>query len=264
MKWSLNTYGTCQEWDLDKLLEIAKATGYEWIEFLMDYNQPHGVEAYISAEKRAEIKAKVDASGLKFGSLTSCITFHSLDASERQKSVAQVKNVIDMAREFGCDHVRVLGDRVPEDENKQTVLKNVSDCLRELGEYAQDDDIAVSMEMHGSFSNPEYSLEVIHAANLPNVGLVFNCQWRVGAESGWSLPAGSASIAPLYEMMKNHLTSIHTHSMEDPEEFEYYREMFQLLKRDGYQGYVSNESAYRGPDPEKVLSLYTALFRAFT
>ena len=52
--------------------------------------------------------------------------------------------------------------------------------------------------------------------------------------------------------------------MEPPEVWPYYREFFRLLVRDGYKGYVSNESAYTGPDPERVLRLYTALFHAFT
>jgi hypothetical protein len=104
----------------------------------------------------------------------------------------------------------------------------------------------------------------VKEAGLPNVGIVFNSQWRVNAPSGWSLPSDATSIAPLYELMAPHFTSIHTHQMEQPEIRPYYQEFFRLLSRDGYQGYVSNECAYRGPDPEKVLRLYTALFQAFT
>src|SRR5205823_972542 len=107
-------------------------------------------------------------------------------------------------------------------------------------------------------------VRVVREAGLPNVGIVFNCQWRVGAESGWALPAGAPSIAPLYDLMAPHITSVHTHRMERPEEWGYYQEMFRLLVRDDYRGYVSNECAYTGSDPESVLRLYTALFRAFT
>jgi sugar phosphate isomerase/epimerase len=49
--------------------------------------------------------------------------------------------------------------------------------------------------------------------------------------------------------------------MELPEELPYWQEWFRLLKADGYKGYVANEAAYTGPDPEKVLRLYTALFQ---
>ena len=39
MKWSLNTYQTCQDWELSKILQIAEDTGYHGVELLMDYEQ---------------------------------------------------------------------------------------------------------------------------------------------------------------------------------------------------------------------------------
>jgi sugar phosphate isomerase/epimerase len=261
MKWTLNTYEVAQKWELDHLIEMCQKTGYPYIEFLMDFQQPHGLEWDTPKERFAEVKAKLDAAGLKFGSLTSCQTFHSADAGERAESVKHVKRVIDMAREFGCDHVRVLGDRLPEAESERpAVVKNVAACLRQLGEYAGKG-IALSIEMHGSFTDPHYSMDVIKQANLPNVGLVFNGVWPVGRDWKYSLPKGVASIKPFYDMVRPHLTSIHHHSMERPEDLGYWQEWFRLLKQDGYQGYVANEAAYTGPDPEKVLRLYTALFQ---
>ena len=34
MKWSLNTYQTCQEWELGRILDTAEATGYHGVEFV--------------------------------------------------------------------------------------------------------------------------------------------------------------------------------------------------------------------------------------
>jgi hypothetical protein len=261
MKWTLNTYEVGQEWSLEHLIEMCQKTGYPYIEFLMDFQQPHGLEWDTPRERFAEVKGKLDAAGLKFGSLTSCQTFHAADAKERTESVKRVKRVIDMAREFGCDHVRVLGDQLPKEENERpAVVKQVADCIRQLGEYAGKG-IAVSMEMHGSFTDPHYSVEVVKQVNLPNVGLVFNGQFPIGRPWKYLLPEGATSIKPFYDMIRPHLTSIHHHSMERPTELSYWQEFFRLAKRDGYAGYVANEAAYKGPDPEKVLRLYTALFQ---
>jgi sugar phosphate isomerase/epimerase len=261
MKWTLNTYEVGQEWSLEHLIEMCQKTGYPYIEFLMDFQQPHGLEWDTPRERFAEVKGKLDAAGLKFGSLTSCQTFHAADAKERTESVKRVKRVIDMAREFGCDHVRVLGDQLPKEENERpAVVKQVADCIRQLGEYAGKG-IAVSMEMHGSFTDPHYSMEVVKQVNLPNVGLVFNGQFPVGRPWKYLLPEGATSIKPFYDMIRPHLTSIHHHSMERPTELCYWQEFFRLAKQDGYAGYVANEAAYKGPDPEKVLRLYTALFQ---
>jgi sugar phosphate isomerase/epimerase len=265
VKWVLNTYQTAQDWDVDRIVEISRATGYEGVEFLQDYKQSHALEADAPRERLLAAKEKMDAAGLIVSSLTSCCVFHSPEEAERRRNIDQVKRVIDQARLIGCDHVRVLGDRLPEEERgREAVMENVAAALRELGEYARPHGVTVAIEAHGSFTDPLYATRVVRQADLPNVGIVFNCQWRVGAESGWSLPAGAPSIAPLYDLLAPHVTSVHTHAMEQPDVWRYYQELFRLLARDGYRGYVSNECAYRGPDPEKVLRLYTTLFHAFT
>jgi len=264
MKWTLNTYQVGQEWELDHLIDMCQKTGYPYIEFLMDYQQPHGLEWDAPRERFAETKRKLDAAGLKFGSFTSCQTFHAADPKERAESVSRVKRVIDMAREFGCDHVRVLGDRLPDQEDERpAVVQWVADSIKELGEHAGPD-IAVSIEMHGSFTDPHYSMELMRLVGLPNVGLVFNCVWPVGPQWKWSLPGEGHSVKPLYDLIRPHLTSMHIHSAEAPGELAYYQEFFRLLRDDGYDRYVANECAYTGPDPEKVLRLYTALFEVMT
>jgi hydroxypyruvate isomerase len=260
MKWSLNTYQTGQNWELDELIRQSKAAGFDGIEFLMDFKQKHGVEANADAAWLRTVKEKVDASGLEFASVTSCASFHSLDDAERAEAMDRARNTIRIARDFGCRHVRVLGDRVPEDNTRATVLRNVTDCIRELARLAQADGITVAMEMHGSFTDPDLSVPLAEAVDMPNFGLVFNSQFRENAETGWRLPPGG-SIRPLYDRFRPHLTQIHTHQMERPDQLPMYQELFRLLKADGWDGYVAMEGAYTGPDPEKVLRLYTALFQ---
>lgn len=265
MRWVLNTYQTAQDWDVETLCRIAQETGYEGIEFLQDFKQAHGLEADAPPEHRRQVREALRAHGLTCASLTSCMRFDMADDAGRAQAVEQVRRVIDYAPDLACTHVRVLGDRVPDDAGERAgVIGRVAQSLRTLGEYAAPRGITVSMEVHGGFTDPEPAQEVAVAVGLPNVGLVFNSQWRVGAPQGWALPAGAASIRPLYDLIGRHITSVHTHQMEKPEELEYYRELFGLLHADGFTGFISNECAYRGPDPERVLRLYTALFRALT
>jgi sugar phosphate isomerase/epimerase len=254
-----------QEWEVDRIIALCRAAGYEGVEFLQDFGQRHGLEADAPDEHVDAIAEKMRAAGLIAGSLTSCCVFHAPQETEWQRNIEQVKRVIAQAARMGCDHVRVLGDQLPDDERERASdLANVAAALHELGAYAQPQGITVSIEAHGSFTDPVYVTQVVREANLPNVGIVFNSQWRVGAAKGWRLPEGASSIAPLYDLVAPYLTSIHTHQMERPQEWHYYQELFRLLVRNGYRGYVSNECAYQGPDPEKVLRLYTTLFHAFT
>lgn len=262
MRWVLNTYQVAQDWDVQTLCRMARETGHEGVEFLQDYKQAHGLEADAGPEHRKRVRDALSAHGLVCASLTSCMRFDMPDDGERRRSVEQVRRVIDYAPEMGCTHVRVLGDRVPEDAaERAAVIGRVADSLRALGEYAAGGGITVSMEVHGGFTDPEASREAMAAVGLPNVGLVFNSQWRVGAAKGWALPEGAPSIRPIYDLIGRWFTSVHTHEMERPAETAYYRELFTLLRGAGWNGFVSNECAYRGPDPDKVLRLYTALFR---
>src|ERR687889_748021 len=103
MKWVLNTYQTAQEWEVDRIAEICRATGYEGVEFLQDFNQKHGLEARASDDHVRDVKAKMQAAGLLVASLTSCCVFHSPEADERRRNVDQVKRVIDQAAMMGCD-----------------------------------------------------------------------------------------------------------------------------------------------------------------
>lgn len=254
MKWSLNTYQTCQDWELSKILQIAEDTGYHAVELLMDYQQKHGFEWDTPEDRWGPLKDAVDASGVVISSLTSCQNFHSPDAADRTESLRRVKRVIEMTDFMGCDHVRVLGDRF-DDDTRDAVVGYVTEALTELGEYAEPKGITVSIEMHGSFIDPVPAMQVIEGVNRPNVGFVFNCQF-FGCEAG--------SIEPLFSQVASHITAVHTHSTEDPETFELYRQMFEWLQRIGFDGYISNECAYTGPDPEKVLAMYIGLFKAFT
>jgi sugar phosphate isomerase/epimerase len=266
MKWVLNTYVTAQTWEVGKIIEVCRATGYDGIEFLMDFKQAHGVEADSSPEHVQGVARQVRDAGLCVASLTSCVTFDSPNPEVLRRSLDQGRRVIDHAARIECDHVRVLGDSLPADEpGRQKMLDQIASALRELGAHAAPHQITVSMEIHGrQFSDPQLSKLVVEKAAQPNVGLVFNSQWRVAAPSGWSLPEGAESIKPLYDLVGEHFTGVHTHRMETLEHLGYYRELFHLLQKDGYQGYVANECAYNGPDPEKVLNMYTALFRALS
>ena len=229
----------------------------------MDFAQPHGVEADASPERLAEVQQSMAMAGLSIACVTSCAHFHDLDATTRDENLRKARRTVDIAADWGCRHVRVLGDRVPEDGTKAQVLDQVTGCLRELADYAAPREITVSLEMHASFADPDYSVPVAERVDRRNFGLIFNSQFRGGGERNpaWGVQAGEA-IRGMYDRFRPYLTSIHTHEMEPPDLLPHYRELFTLLKEDGWDGWVSQEAAYRGPDPEKVLALYTALFHA--
>ena len=264
MRWVLNTYRVAQDWDVPTIIDMCRKTGHEGIEFLFDFNQKHGIEDHVSPEYVAGVAKQVEDAGLWVASLTSCSKFDDTDPAKLEENKGKAKRTIDLAAHIGCKHVRVLGDRIGDRRAPEKTIDQVAAALSELGAYAAPSGITVSMEMHGHFIDPDLSLAVMRKVSAANVGLVFNCVWPVGAAEGWSLPAGTKSIKSIYEKTGKYWTAVHTHAFERPNETDFYLEMFELLKKDGFKGFISNECAYVGPDPERVLSLYTAFFRAAT
>jgi sugar phosphate isomerase/epimerase len=265
VNWSLNTYGTGQEVSLERLIELAKGAGYEGIEYLMDFDQPHGVEADAPPERLAEVKRQMDAAGLTISCVTSCAHFHDLDADRLAENLGKARRTIAIAAGWGVPQIRVLGDRVPEDDTKGRVLEQVAGCLRDLSAEAAAAGVRLTQEMHSSFADPAYSVPMAERVDHPNFGLIFNGQFRGGGERNpaWGVRPGE-SIRGLYERFRPHLVSMHLHAMEPPDVLGHHQELFALLRADGWSGWVSQESAYRGPDPEKVLRMYTALFQVLS
>ena len=144
---------------------------------------------------------------------------------------------------------------------------NVAAALKELGEFAEPHGVIVSQEMHSDFSDPEYCVAVMERVNRPERRVGF--QLRLASRELARLVASrrSALIRPIYDLTRKWWTNIHTHQMESEGpagHWPYYRELFRLLVADGYQGLVSNECSYKGPDPERVLRLYTMFFEMCT
>ena len=73
----LVTYNVAKEWDLDTILGLLPAAGFEGVEFRSTH--AHGVEISLSPAERAEVRRKCAAAGLKQVSLGTACEFHSPD-----------------------------------------------------------------------------------------------------------------------------------------------------------------------------------------
>jgi hypothetical protein len=62
--------------------------------------------------------------------------------------------------------------------------------------------IAVSIEMHGSFTAPDPAMKAIQIANQPNVGVVFNCVWP---------DVTIDTVDAFHDRIAPHITMVHTH-----------------------------------------------------
>ncbi len=122
--------------------------------------------------------------------------------------------------------------------------------MREVGEFCADHNVDVLLEMHGQFYYWEYCLNAVKIADHPNVAINYNSDKRDIVDG---------SVAETYRHVAEQLRHVHMHNLEDTS-FPY-KELFQLLKDDGYSNYMSLELGYKGGDSETVMKLYAALYR---
>ena len=96
MKWSLNTYQTAQNWEIDELLRQAQSAGFDGIEFLMDYKQKHGVEANADAGWLQTVKRPIidkDGSANQILGASTDITLRKNAEAELQRNRQELAHV---------------------------------------------------------------------------------------------------------------------------------------------------------------------------
>jgi sugar phosphate isomerase/epimerase len=111
--------------------------------------------------------------------------------------------------------------------------------------------VDILLEMHGQFNYWHFARGAVERAAHPGVGLVYNCDVR-------DIVGGS--IAAIYERVRHLIRHVHMHNFTS--NFPY-PELFALLQRDGYTGYLSSELGAEIPTPEDYLLMYAQLFRAW-
>jgi sugar phosphate isomerase/epimerase len=248
MKLCLLTFELGMGFSLDALLGICEKYGYKGLECRAQLDHGHGVELDTTPQQRAEIRARFADSPVALAGISTGCLFDSLDAAERQANVETAKRFVDLAADVGAPRIRVFGNAFPAGSSKDEVIKNVGDCLRQIGEYAEGPGVDCNLEMHGDFYYWEYALRAVQIADHPRIGIVYNCDPR---ETKWG-PIG-AFLNPIAPYLRH----IHLHDLEATDYP--YPELLRILKNLGYAGYASLEASGSG-DPERVIALYARLF----
>ena len=258
MKLSLLTYNMAKQFDLPKLIEVARQGGFAGIEFRAEANHRHGVELDTPREARREVRERMQDAYLEVVGIGLSSRFDTPDEARRLEVVERTKRFVELAADVGCRRIRVFGNDMPKQgldggppPDRDTVIRYVGEALRELAEFAAPHGVDVLLEMHGQFNHWHYARSAVEHAAHPGVGLVYNSDLR-------DLVAGSC--AATYERVRHLIRHVHMHAFTRGFP---YPELFGLLQRDGYQGYLSSEIDQAEPTAEDYLLMYAHLFRAW-
>lgn len=234
----------CPAWSWKTILETAERLGYGGIEIrgvAGEMDLPKVPE--FQGARLAETRKDLAALGIVVSDLGASSQMHQKDPTVREKQLDEGRRFIDLAQAMGVKYVRMFGDKIPEGESKDEVMKRVVDGFRQMAEYAKPAGVTVLIESHGDFTRAPDLEQILSRVGSPQFALLWDAHHSFVA--GQEQPKDT--FARLGKWMR------HTHLKDSKPagaERRYVltgagevpvREQVKVLAAGGYQGFYSFE-----------------------
>ena len=234
----------CPAWSWKTILEQADRLGYAAIELrgvAGEMDLPKVPE--LSGARLAGTKKDLAALGLVVSDLGASAQMHEKDPAKRKEQLDEGRRFIDLAQAMGVRYVRVFGDKIPEGEPKEEVMKRVVDGFQQLTGHARPAGVTVLIESHGDFTHSADLEAILTRVASPQFALLWDaCN---------SFVAGGEQPADTYAKLGKWMR--HTHlkdSKPEGTERRYVligagnvpvKEQVRVLAKGGYKGYYCFE-----------------------
>jgi len=165
----------CPDWTWMTILENAGRYGYAALELRgiageMDLPK---VPEFIGT-RLAETKRDLAALGLVVSDLGASSRMHEKDPAVRAQQFDEGRRFIDLAQAMGVKYVRMFGDRIPEGEPKDEVMKRVVEGFRTMADYARPAGVTVLIESHGDFTRSADIEGILTSVASPQFALLWD------------------------------------------------------------------------------------------
>ena len=257
----------CPNWSWQHIVQKAVEYGYQGLEL-------RGVEgemdltkaAPFTRERLTETKRELKARNLAITCLDTSCRFDQ--ASEIEHSIDEGKRHIDLANGLDAPFIRVFGDRIGDSQSREQVISQVAESLLTLAHHAEGTQVQVLLESHGDFAHTQNILDVLQLVQHPQV----NVLWDVHHPYRFF----SESVAETYGKLKKYVRHVHLKNSVVVDGNVRYSlmgtgdvptvEVLQLLKGNGYQGWIAFEWEKRWhpeiEEPEVALPEFVQVIRA--
>lgn len=242
MKLSFSTLGN-PDWSFERTLKEAQRLGYEAIEIRgIEGKMLPGEISQFFIENQASTKASLAEHNLHICGFETSVNFHDFD--KYNDMIKQGKAAIDICMNMEIPFIRVFGDKIVSEDIRDLVVQKVIKGVGELCDYAQGKNVKVLLEIHGNFNTLENVMEVIQALkDKPAFGIL------------WDIAHSDKIYGDNYLKFYNEIKSFiyHVHFKDHRRSNGNFdlclvgegdipiKEIFNTLKSDGYDGYISLE-----------------------
>lgn len=247
MKLGLVTYLWGAKWDLPTLIKNCEDTKFSGVELRSTH--AHGVEVTLSKTERAEVKKRFADSPVELVGLGSACEYHSADHGVVLQNVKLTKQFVKLSHDVGGSGVKIRPNGFAKGVEQQVTIQQIGESINECAKFAADYNQQLRLEVHGRGTNDlDVIQQIMEIADHPNATVCWN------SNPGETV---DGSIKSNFDKVKKWIGHVvHIHDLFDSYP---YRELFSLLKGNGFDGYTLSESPAT-PDTLRVMKYYKALW----
>lgn len=252
MRLGIVTYDIAKDWDLATVIRVCEDVGLQGVELRTTH--AHGVETSLDLEERNRVRNAFENSSVELVGLGSVFEYHSPDPNVLQENINGTKEYVRLAADVGARGVKVRPNDLPDEIPVEKSMEQIGLALREVSEFAEHYEIKIRLEVHGRRSaHVPYIRRMLDVANHDNLYVCWNSNLQE-VEGG--------SIERNFNLLRNKIDLVHINELY----LENYpwKELFQLLKESGFEGFTLAEipSCQDIGTATRLLKYYKALWLA--
>lgn len=237
----------CPKQTLPELVGTAQSYGYTGIEFRVAWDHHHGIELGASDAQLSAARRTLADGGIAASCIATSVRFNSPDPDDHLPQREMLRRYIVLAQQLGAPVIRTFSDSLPEDDPKarERVLQLAAASYAAVDDWAGEHGITVLVETHTNMKG-QWARQILDQAAADNLAVLWH--------TGHHLQRGQ-SVDEAYDHIRGRVRHVHFTATEDSDtvtDADNLR-MFELLDKDGFDGYFSVE-IINPDDPQAVLA----------
>jgi len=238
IRLGLATYQWGMNWDIPTLIANCRQAGVPGVELRTQSKYKHGVELDLSAAQRAEVKKRFADSPVTVAAIACSERLDWPDPARLKTAVADAKKYLQLCHDIGADSLRVFPNQFHKEVAREKTIEQIARAINELGAFAAGIGRRVDLEAHGPAGELSTMKAVMDQVTSKAVGVRLNSDKR---------DAAGAGLEANFNFVKGRLArTVHLHNLKNAA-FPY-QEMFRLLVKAGWQGWMLMENTEKEAD----------------
>lgn len=242
MKLGLVTYQWGKDWDIISLIKNCELAEIYGVELRVEH--AHKVDINLSKFERKEVKKKFSDSKVKILGMGTNQQFDYMDQNELRNSIEITKEFIKLSYDIGGSGVKVKPNGFHKEIPKENTIEQIGKSLHELGMFAENFNQQIRLEVHGKETQELPNIkEIMDIAKHPNVKVCWNSNPEDLIGDG---------LEYNFNLVKKYLgDTVHIRELNIGDYP--YNQLFTLLKKENYNGWILLECRTEPVDKVKAL-----------